>query len=93
VSFTETQPIAAGVRKLSPKERAWCEELAALLDRAPKRLALYTIGDPSLTVIDAAAERRFYEETGDGCEDGHAQKYGYELGTIYGRIKVHGVSG
>jgi hypothetical protein len=93
VTFHETQPTAAGVRKLSLKELAWCEEWAALLQRAPKRLALYTIGDTTITVIDAAAERRFLEETGNGCEDGHAGKYGYELGWFNGRITVHGVSG
>ncbi|MCI4031493.1 MULTISPECIES: hypothetical protein [Dickeya] len=39
--------------KLTKKERAWLDELQAVLNRCPsKRLGFFTIGDPILVVYD-----------------------------------------
>ena len=92
--FTETPADdLVGIKPLTTSERKWCEDLAALLGRAPKRLALYTIGDAWLGVVDKAAESKAERETGHGCEDGYAERLGFGLGYAKGRIVIHGVSG
>ena len=92
--FIEEPRDKLSVKPLTLAERKWCEELDALLCRAPKRLGLYTIGDTVLNVIDANADRKIYDETGeDGLHDGKASAHGIALASISGRITVHGVSG
>jgi len=75
------------VRALTRAERAWVDDLQAVLKRCPKRLELVTIGDPSLRVIDGVAG------FGLDLEDGKAEKQGLVLAFIPGGPKVHGVSG
>lgn len=75
------------VRPLTKRERAWVDELQEVLSRCPKRLALKTIGDASLDVIDGPASR------GRPLHDGWAGKQGLVLASIPGGPIVLGVSG
>lgn len=75
------------IRPLTKRERAWVDDLQAVLERCPKRLELITIGDPSLRVIDGIASK------GLALEDHHAEDQGLILAHIKGGPKVHGVSG
>jgi hypothetical protein len=92
--FIEESRDSLTVKPLTDAERKWCEELEALLRRAPKRLGLVTIGDTVLTVIDANADRKIYADTGeDGLHDGGSSRNGIALASVSGRITIHGVSG
>ena len=75
------------VRPLSKAERAWVDDLQAVLKRCPKRLEIVTVGDPSLSIIDGIAGK------GLDLEDGKADAQGLVLAFIPGGPKVHGVSG
>jgi hypothetical protein len=76
------------VKPLTPSEAQWCQELADVLARAPRRLSLVTGGDNDLDVIDQVA----WSERGVELADGGAGSAGLVLGTILGRCQIHGVS-
>lgn len=75
------------VKPLTVKEQKWIERAQRLFDKAPERFDFLTIGDANFRVIDAdgAKESELY--------DGAAGRDGIELGTIYTKGLVHGVSG
>jgi hypothetical protein len=78
------------VKPLTPREAQWCQDLAALLARAPSRLSLVTGGDANLDVIDERAWNA--REPRAELADGGARRAGLVLGTVVSRCKIHGVS-
>lgn len=63
-------------KPLTKAERAWLEEVQAVLDRCPsKRLGFFTIGDPNVMLHDATREDEIGEELekngGDWCSAAH----------------------
>lgn len=76
-------------KKLSKAEKAWVAQLEACLQACPDRLALVTIGDSSLQVIDEHV-RHLHDLD---IHDGRARRNGLVLADIEGKPLVHGVSG
>lgn len=77
-------------RKLTPKERAWVNELQSVLMRAPEGLSLMTIGGRELTVLDEAACKKHGIEHIYG---GGATRHGVALATVSAGCGIHGCSG
>lgn len=78
------------VRPLSERECRWVERLERTLLACPtKRLALVTIGDPALTVID----NTITEKHDLDIHDGRAESNGVALARILSRPNIHGVRG
>ncbi|EEW3262269.1 hypothetical protein [Escherichia coli] len=59
---------------LTAKERAWIDELQAVLDRcpSPKKIGFYTIGDPTIFLYDLRRDKEVQDaldnrSSGDWC--------------------------
>ena len=77
------------VKPLTAKEKAWIKRAEKVLMACPKRFMLQTIGDPSLTVVDADVVKKYNIETHDGL----AGRNGVEIAHIDCAVPIHGVSG
>lgn len=78
------------VKPLTIAEKNWIARLEKCLSKCPsKRLALVTIGDASLQVIDEKIMRKYDLD----IHDGEASRNGLVLADIDGAVSVHGVSG
>jgi hypothetical protein len=71
------------VAPLTAAERQWCEKLEKVLLACPKRLAMYTMGDSNLVVVDAAAA-----DAGD-IHDSKAYDGGFALASIESGCQIH----
>lgn len=78
------------VKPLTKAETNWICRLQKVLLACPsKRLALMTIGDANLTVIDDAVAKKYDLD----LHDGRADENGLVLSVIESAIPIHGVSG
>jgi len=78
------------VKRLTMAEQKWLARLEKVLLACPTtRLALVTIGDSDLSVIDETVMLRHDIE----IHDGGAERSGILLATIDSFPKIHGVSG
>lgn len=78
------------VKPLTLAERAWIIRLDKCLKNCPsKRLALVTIGDSWMHVIDDKIARKYDFDLHDGL----AGRNGLVLADVSGVVTVHGVSG
>jgi hypothetical protein len=78
------------VEPLSAAEKRWIKRLEKVLLGCPTdRIALQTIGDADLTIIDALIVKKYDLETCDGWADRH----GVKIGSIQSRPQIWGVSG
>lgn len=87
VHVYEAHDLARGVKPLTKAEVKWAERLSQILADCPSdRLALVTIGDPDLTLIDDEYRRnRDLDECGEAARQALAE--------IKGNPLIHGVSG
>ena len=75
------------VKKLTPAELKWCQQLNDLMKEMPKRLLLLESGD-GLQVVDREASR------GIDLEDGKAKQAGVVLFDVSSAVcKITSVSG
>lgn len=79
-------PDHPGVSELSEDEEKWIKKLQSVLSACPKRLAIVTIGDPRLTIVDATVSSELYDE-------GNSESNGVALANIAGGPQVHGTCG
>ena len=78
------------VKPLSAAEKKWVNRLEKVLQSCPTdRIALYTIGDPNLTVIDGEYTIKYNAE----ISDGYAGDNGVVLAEIRSKPAILGVSG
>lgn len=85
IYFTPNSELS--VVELSATEKAWIRRLHKVLSEAPERIALLTIGDDDVSVIDGKAAK--------GCDlhDGKASSNGIVLASVGSKAIIHGVSG
>lgn len=74
------------MRPMTREEAAWVRALARTLAACPATLHLMTVGDRSISVIDAAL-------AGGDLHDGAAERRGAVLASVRCAVPVHGVSG
>ncbi|WP_263064758.1 hypothetical protein [Dickeya dadantii] len=83
--------------KLTKKERAWLDELQAVLNRCPStRLGFFTIGDPVLVVYDRTKDLEIdkFMDRNSGAEFCTAtHHYDAEFTTIAFPSAVHSTCG
>jgi hypothetical protein len=78
------------VAPLTVKEQVWIARLDEVLNTCPTtRLALVTIGDRWVHVIDNGITKKYDIELHDGKADGN----GVVLANVDGKVQIHGVSG
>ena len=75
------------VKPLTKREEAWIARAQRCFDAAPDRFAFLTIGDPYMWVVDAKGAHE------SECADGQHTRDGIDLGMIFTKQCVHGVSG
>jgi hypothetical protein len=75
------------VKALTKREAAWIKRAQRCFNAAPDRFAFLTIGDCNLTIVDADGAKE------SALADGQHTRDGIDLGTIFTKTNVHGVSG
>lgn len=88
--FKKIPDVSEKIKQLTITERKWVNRLEKVLCSCPTgRIALLTIGDNDLTIVDGEYVKKYNLEVCDGC----AEENGVVLARVKSRPDIWGVSG